>query len=142
MPEESADRSSESEWLLNRETRKRIMNKRTLAAALALTFAGATLGALAGDTPPGAGKHANSPTGEGPNHQDSGAPYGSPGFSGEATALERLNPPTVDVQVDPVAAPMGSAIDAGWAHGNPPHGTADPGGPAGGPGWAAKTGQP
>jgi hypothetical protein len=113
----------------------------TRAAVLALAFAGATTGGIAGDTPPGAGKHANSPTGEGPGHQDSGAPYGPPGLSGEAAALEPLAPPTMDIQVDPAVSPAEVPTDAGWAHGNPPHGTADPGGPAGGPGWAAETGK-
>jgi hypothetical protein len=115
--------------------------KSALNTLLALTFAGMTTAALAGDTPPGAGKHANPPTGEGPSHQDAGAPYGPPGFSGEAMELEQLNPVTVETQVDAVISPMDPVVDPGWAHGNRPHGTAEPGGPAGGPGWAAEKGQ-
>ena len=107
----------------------------TLVAALALTLTSASMIAVAGDTPAGAGKHANPPTGEGPSHQDAGAPYGPPGHAGDpGKKSEETSRLATDSQKD-------DKTDPDWEHGNPPHGTPEPGGPGGGPGWAEEKGQ-
>lgn len=102
----------------------------TILATLALAFTSAGAIAFAADTPP---------PGQGPGHQDAGAPYGPPGHAGDPGKQ-----PAVEstLATEPETAPQkDEKVDPDWEHGNPPHATPVPGGPGGGPGWAKEKGQ-